>query len=63
MRIMVRATDAVSAVTRLQITNEWPRVRLRPYRWIYDLLQPGPEIFVRVRDRAGNYSRYVFIKP
>lgn len=55
----VRAHDNLSGVTRMQVTRDRSRPgKLRPFRRRSTVRLADPRVFVRVRDAAGNLSRW-----
>ncbi len=63
VRVKIRASDKTSGIARMQITGS----RLKPGKWVKfrksSLVRTAKaKIFVRVRDRAGNASRWKSVR-
>jgi len=57
--LTVRAVDGVSGVASMEVrSGGWDRLKWVPFRSKLRLRRSGKPIFVRVRDRAGNRSRW-----
>lgn len=58
VKVNIRATGKTSGVGAVEVTTKKKRGRWRDYRSKFRFRMAGDVLFVRVRDRAGNVSRW-----